>query len=513
MVAPDEGRPKCGTTGGRKSEHPTVPMNRGNWSRGTPGREGRCRVGRAVSGHGTAGGKDSEMPDLGSDVSTKQQRIAHLAKQAPDMVFVMLAHHIDVEWLREAYRRTRKDAATGVDGQTAEEYAANLEENLRSLLDRAKSGRYRAPPVRRVHIPKGSGSETRPIGIPTFEDKVLQRAVVMVLESVYEQDFLDCSYGFRPGRSQHGALEALWKQQMAMGGGWVLEVDIRKFFDTIDHVHIQTMIRQRVRDGVLVRLIGKWLNAGVLEDGTLSYPEEGSPQGGVVSPLLANIYLHEVLDKWFEHEVKPRLKGRGFLVRFADDAVFGFSSEDDARRVRAVLDKRFAKYGLTLHPDKTRLVPFRAPRRQDGDGPSGDGRPGTFDFLGFTHYWGRTRRGRWCIKRRTASDRFGRALRRISDWCRRFRHEPLAKQHESLSRKLKGHFGYYGVTGNSEALSRFRYEVQRIWHKWLARRSQRPMTWDRFNELLKVFRLPPPIAVHSAFRRGVNLTLPFGAKP
>src|SRR5688500_15072739 len=223
--------------------------------------------GRAVSGHGTAGGKDSEMPDLVSNVSTKQQRIAQLAKQAPDMAFVMLAHHIDIEWLREAYRRTRKDAAVGVDGQSAEEFAASLEENLQSLLERAKSGRYRAPPVRRVHIPKGSGSETRPIGIPTFEDKVLQRAVVMVLECVYEQDFLDCSYGFRPGRSQPGALEALWKQQMEMGGGWVLEIDIRKFFDALDHSHLHAILRRRVRDGVLLRLIGKWLKAGILEEG------------------------------------------------------------------------------------------------------------------------------------------------------------------------------------------------------------------------------------------------------
>jgi len=451
------------------------------------------------------------MPSLES-VSTKQQRIAELAKQAPEMVFTSLSHHIDIEWLREAYRRTRKDGAAGVDGQTAEEYAANLEENLQALLGRAKSGTYRAPPVRRVHIPKGSGSETRPIGIPTFEDKVLQRAVVMVLESVYEQDFLDCSYGFRPGRSAHHALEAIWKQQMEMGGGWVLEIDIRKFFDTIDHHHLQAMVRQRVRDGVLVRLIGKWLNAGVLEGDSLTRPEEGSPQGGVVSPLLANIYLHEVLDTWFEREVKPRLKGRSFLIRYADDAVLGFSSEDDARRVLAVLAKRFEKYGLTLHPDKTRLVPFRSPRRGSNDRDEGN-RPGTFDFLGFTHYWGRTRRGQWCIKRKTAGDRFGRALRRISEWCERFRHEPLRVQHKTLSRKLEGHNGYYGITGNSKALARFRYEAQRVWHKWLSRRSQQPMTWDRFNELMKVFELPPPIAVHSVLRRGVNMELRFGANP
>lgn len=225
-------------------------------------------------------------------VSTKQQRIAELAQQTPPMGFFSLAHHIDLRWLYEAYLRVRPDGATGVDGQTAQDYGAHLGDNLRSLLERAKSGTYRAPPVRRVHSPKGTGGDTRPIGIPTFEDKILQRAVAMVLEAVYEQDFLDCSYGFRPGRSAHQALDALWRQTMAMGGGWMVEVDIRKFFDTLDHAHLRALLRQRIRDGVLLRLIDKWLNAGVLEDGQLMLPAAGSPQGGVISPLLANVYLH-----------------------------------------------------------------------------------------------------------------------------------------------------------------------------------------------------------------------------
>ena len=266
-------------------------------------------------------------------ISTRQQRIAQLAREAPGMAFTSLAHHIDIEWLKEAYRLTRKDGATGVDGQTARDYAANLEENLQTLLDRAKSGTYRAPPVRRVHIPKGDGSSTRPIGIPTFEDKLLQRAVVMVLEQVYEQDFLDCSYGFRPERSAHQALESFWSQMMKMGGGWVVEVDIKKFFDTLDHGHLREFLRLRVRDGVLLRLIGKWLNAGVMEAGCIANSDTGTPQGGVISPLLANVFLHEVLDKWFEREVQPRLKGRAFLVRYADDFVIGCSCEEDARRI------------------------------------------------------------------------------------------------------------------------------------------------------------------------------------
>ena len=271
-------------------------------------------------------------------ISTRQRKIAELARQAPELGITSLNHHIDLDWMQEAYRRTRKDGAVGVDGQTAEEYAEHLDENLQSLLDRAKSGRYRAPAVRRVHIPKGEG-KTRPIGIPSFEDKVLQRAVAMVLEPIYEQDFLDCSYGFRPGRSAHQALGADRDQLMAMGGGWVVELDVQGFYDTLDKRQLREFVGHRVRDGVVLRLIGKWLNAGVLEDGAVTYPETGTPQGGVISPLLANIYLHEVLDGWFERDVKPRLKGRAFLVRYADDAVFGFAYEEDARRVLDVLPK------------------------------------------------------------------------------------------------------------------------------------------------------------------------------
>jgi len=430
-------------------------------------------------------------------ISTRQQRIAQLAREAPGMAFTSLAHHIDIEWLKEAYRLTRKDGATGVDGQTAKDYAANLEENLQALLDRAKSGTYRAPPVKRVHIPKGDGSSTRPIGIPTFEDKLLQRAVVMVLEQVYEQDFLDCSYGFRPERSAHQALESFWSQMMKMGGGWVVEVDIKKFFDTLDHGHLREFLRLRVRDGVLLRLIGKWLNAGVMEAGCITSSDTGTPQGGVISPLLANVFLHEVLDKWFEREVQPRLKGRAFLVRYADDFVIGCSCEEDARRIMGVLPHRFGKYGLTLHPDKTRLVYFKPPRG-GGDRPP----PGSFDLLGFTHYWSLSRKGSWVIKRKTAKSRFKRALKGIAEWCRRARHGPVQEQHRVLSQKLRGHYAYYGITGNSKTLDRFRFWVKRTWHKWLARRSQRGMNWERFTQTVdRVFKLPPAIAVHSKLRR------------
>jgi len=260
----------------------------------------------------------------------------------------------------------------------------------------------------------------------------------MVLETIYEQDFLDCSYGFRPGRSAHQALETLWQRTMKMGGGWILEVDIRKFFDTISHDRLREFLKRRVRDGVLLRLIGKWLNAGVLEQGCVTHPEAGSPQGGVVSPMLSNVFLHYVLDEWFVREVQPRLKGQSFLIRYADDFVMGFSREEDARRVMDVLPKRFEKYGLTLHPEKTRLVPFERPT----DRPQRPGLPeptlaGTFDLLGFTHYWGRSRRGGWVIRQKTARSRFSRVVKTITAWCRVHRHDPIAEQHRVLSQKLR----------------------------------------------------------------------------
>jgi group II intron reverse transcriptase/maturase len=438
-------------------------------------------------------------------ISTQQQTIATRAQQAPALSFTSLNHHIDTAWLHEAYRRTRKDGAPGVDGQTAAAYAEHLEDNLQDLLDRAKSGRYRAPAVKRAYIPKGDGSTTRPIGVPTFEDKILQRAVAMVLEPIYEQDFLDCSYGFRPGRSAHQALEVWRDQLMRFGGGWVIEFDVQRFFDTLDKAQLRAFVRHRVRDGVLLRLIGKWLNAGVLEDGAVWYPEAGTPQGGVISPVLANIFLHEVLDVWFEQDIKPRLKGRAVLIRYADDAVLGFSQEEDARRVLAVLPKRFGKYGLSLHPDKTRLIDFRRPRETEPSDSSASRRRRTFDLLGFTHYWARSRRGYWVIKRKTATDRLSRAITGIGRWCRAHRHTPISEQHRALAQKLRGHYGYYGITGNSQMLDHFLQAVKRRWHYWLNRRSQRgKWNWERFARVLRARPLPPAIPVHSTWRHAAN---------
>jgi len=337
---------KCGGMDCKTSELSIVLMKPGNHPKGPGG------------GKGEAGPWDSlegTMPRTPSleNVSTKLQRIAELARKAPEMAFTALAHHVDMEWLRVAHRHTRKDGAVGVDGQTAVMFGENLEGNLQGLLDRFKSGTYRAPPVRRVHIPKGDG-RTRPIGIPAFEDKVLQRAVVMTLEAIYEQDFLDCSYGFRRGRSAHQALEMLSGRLMRMGGAWVLEVDIQSYFDNINHGHLRAFLDQRVRDGVIRRAIDKWLSAGVLEGGELVHPDDGTPQGGVISPLLANIYLHEVLDRWFEHDVRPRLEGQAFLVRYADDCAPRRRGKETARSNGCSLAAREMRAGPSSPGCRTR---------------------------------------------------------------------------------------------------------------------------------------------------------------
>jgi RNA-directed DNA polymerase len=483
---------------GGESERPSSTDEAGEPSRGTLWREGGRRVTELLEG--------KTMGTLGpSAVSTRLQRIAEQAREAPTMVWTTLHHHIDLDLLREAYERTRKDGAPGVDGQEASCYAEGLEDRLLSLLERFKSGSYHAPPVRRVLIPK-EGGKTRPIGIPTFEDKVLQRAVAMILEAVYEQDFKDCSFGFRPGRSAHQALGELRTRLMDMHGGWVVEADIQSFFDTLDHGHLRSFLELRVRDGVIRRMIDKWLAAGVLEGGTLYHPEAGTPQGGVISPLLANIYLHGVLDRWFEEQIRPRLDGSAFLIRYADDFVFGFSSERDARRVYGVLPRRLERFGLRIHPEKTRLIEFRRPAfrpRPKRRGRTTGAR--TFDLLGFTHHWGRSRRGNWVVKQRTAGKRFRRAIMRIDEWCRKYRHAPVKWQHGQLARKLRGHYAYYGITGNARQLCTFKRRVERTWKRWLNRRSQRRrLTWARYQRILNRYPLPPAVVVHSIFRRAAN---------
>ena len=423
---------------------------------------------------------------------SKLQRIAEQAQANPKMVFISLAHLIDVALLTEAFQRLHKNAAPGVDGVTATEYAAHLQDNLTALHERLRTGKYQAHPVKRAWLGKEDGSQ-RPLGLPALEDKIVQRAVTMLLEAVYEQDFYDFSYGFRPKRSAHQALHELRERCRRQNIGWIVDADISKFFDTLNRSHLRDIIKQRVNDGGIIRLLGKWFHAGVLEEETLSYPESGTVQGGVISPILSNIYLHYVLDDWFVKEVQLRMKGRSFLVRFADDFIGGFELEEDARRFMEVLPKRFARFGLTIHPSKTKLVDFRKP--SGGDKPSTENK--SFDFLGFTHFWAKSRRGYRVIKRKTSKKRLKRTIRALWEWCRDNRHLPLKEQYQKLCQKLRGHIQYFGIRGNMRALERVIQEAKKAWQFWLSRRSQKAnIIWQKFKLLMERFVLPKPRIVH-----------------
>ncbi len=426
-------------------------------------------------------------------ISTQLRQIAEQAIENPDQVFTSLAHRMDVDFLHEAYRRVRKDGAPGLSRVTAKEYAENLEENLADLHRRLKDRCYVAPLIKRVWIDKEPGKK-RPIGITEFEDKIVQKAVSMLLGAVYEQDFYPFSHGFREGHSAHQALKEIRECCTKQGIRWILDVDISGFFDNIDHAWLREFIKRRVNDGGLIRLIGKWLNAGVVEGETVTVNEKGTPQGGVISPVLANIYLHYVLDEWFIKEVKPRMRGRCFIVRFADDFVIGCELEEDAKRIMEVLPKRFAKYGLSVHPEKTRLISFGKPA-SGREATRGDS---TFDFLGFTHYWTKSRRGYWVIKRKTAGKRVRKTIVAMRDWCRRNRHRPLHEQYRILCSKLRGHFRYFGIRGNMRAMETVLHFVIRGWRYWLSRRSRKgAINWDDFGALLEKIPLPTPRIVHN----------------
>jgi group II intron reverse transcriptase/maturase len=421
------------------------------------------------------------------DMSPELLKVAERAKRDPKGQFHSLAHLIDEAALARAYHRLRKDAAVGVDGITKEQYGQDLDEHLRTLHERLKAGRYRHQPIRRVHIPKEKG-KTRPIGVSTIEDKMVQGAIREVLEAIYEQDFKDCSFGFRPGRGAHGAIRTLNQTVNAGEVNWILEADIKSFFDSVDRKQLLEMLQVRVVDGSMLRLVGKCLHVGVLDGEEYSEPDLGTAQGSILSPLLGNIYLHYALDLWFEEEVKPRLRGKAILLRYADDYLMGFELKDDAERVMAVLHKRMSRYGLTLHPEKTRLFPFQRPKGKDGGDDSE-----TFDFLGFTLYWRRTLRGRWQMGCKTRCARLTRAIQAVNDWCRDHRHWPVKEQHAALVRRLRGHFNYFGVNGNQESMSILKTKAERSWVTWLRRRSDRTrLNWERFAALLRRFPLPLP---------------------
>ena len=429
-------------------------------------------------------------------MSTGLRKVAERAKREPAGRFHSLAHLIDEELLAGAFARLRGDAAVGVDGITKESYGQDLQRNLRGLHERLRTKRYRHQPIRRVHIPKEKG-RTRPIGISTIEDKVVQSALREVLQAIYEQDFVDCSYGFRPGRGAHDAVRALTRAVDEGEANWILEFDIVSFFDSVCRSQLLGMLQRRVADGSILRLVGKCLHVGVLDGEEFTTPSAGTVQGSTLSPLLGNVYLHEALDRWFAEEVKPHLRGQGVLVRYADDGCFGFERQDDAQRVMAVLGKRLERFGLKLHPEKTRLLDFRRPARSQGEGKG----PTTFDFLGFCWYWRRTRSGSWTVACKTRRARLARAIRAVYEWCRDHRHLPVPQQHAALKRRVQGHFNYFGVSGNAQSLKRFRWHVQRSWFKWLNRRSQRArLTWERYEDLLRDFPLPTARIVVSIWR-------------
>lgn len=426
-----------------------------------------------------------------SDISRSKNRspglveVAERAKRYPEGKVLALAHHIDESALERAFHGLRRDAAVGVDGVTVEQYGGNLAANVQALRGRMKAGQYRHQPIRRVNIPKGNG-DSRPIGISTVEDKIVQGAVREVLEAVYEQDFLDCSYGFRPGRSAHDAIRALNGVLRRGQVHYIVEADIVSFFDSIDRTKLMEMLRGRIADERLMRLVGKCLHVGVLDGESYLEPSEGAAQGSSLSPLLGNVYLHHVLDVWFEREVKSRLRAGSALVRYADDFVLCFENAEDAAYVWNLLEQRFKVFGLALHPKKSRSFVFRPPEE------GGQGGGTTFDFLGFTLHWEQTRSGHvWRVTFRTRGARLRRAIKAAGEWCRRHRHDSIEEQHRALTRKLVGHYNYFGVNGNSRAIQTLRYFVARAWKKWLDRRSQRArMSWKRFSELMRAHPLP-----------------------
>jgi group II intron reverse transcriptase/maturase len=407
------------------------------------------------------------------------------------MVFSALAHQMDEGFLTEAFYQLRKGAAAGIDEMSVTEYKVNLGERIANLHRRLVNGEYRAQPARRVWIPKGDGGQ-RPLAILVLEDKIVQRAVAMILEAIYEPYFADYSFGFRRYFSAHGALIYLRQQCLELGINWIIDADIRKFFDTISWDQLRTILQKRINDGAILRLIGMWLHVGVMEEGQVRNQEMGTPQGAPVSPILANIFLHEVLDEWFQKEVRPRMGGNCFLARYADDFVMGLSLKSDAERVFKVLPRRFERFGLSIHPEKSRMVQFSRPYWKRGKGP------GCFAFLGFTHYWAKTLNGGWTIKRKTQGKRLSRYLSAIGDWCKENRHKPLAEQHKTLSLKLRGHYEYYGVRGNFKMLEVAYEHTRVVWQQWLRRRSSmNRMSWDRFAAgVEQTLRLPVPRIVH-----------------
>jgi len=475
-----------------KSDSPEVPVKSPNKA-GQPAAEG-------MEGRGLAKGNLPQQNAFRTpsrrDALRALERVRQAASKDKKLRFTALLHHIyNLETLRRAYFSLKKEAASGVDGETWRHYGETLEDNLQDLAHRLKRGAYRAKPVRRVYIDKSDGRR-RPLGVPVLEDKIVQRATVEVLNAIYETDFLGFSYGFRPGRSQHQALDALYTGLLTSKVNWVLDLDIRNFFDGLSHEWLVKFIAHRMADRRVVRLIQKWLNAGVLEEGKRIRVEEGTPQGGSASPLLANVYLHYVFDLWVQAWRQKRAHGDVVVVRFADDIVVGFNSQADADQFRGELSERMRKFNLELHPEKTRLLefgPFAINNRQR----RGEGKPETFNFLGFTHICVKKRsNGRYTVLRQTIRKRLQAKLNEVKAELQRRMHEPIPEQGKWLRAVVGGHFRYYGVPMNQPALSLFRFQVGRLWHRSLSRRSQNGcVLWARMRRLITRW-LPLPSVCH-----------------
>ena len=471
-----------------KSDSPVVPAKPLN----------KTPVAEVVEERGLAKGNtvNATRPGhrAGSGAPHALDRVREVARRDKGTRFTALLHHVDLDRLRAAYWAIRPKAAPGVDGVRWEAYGQDLEANLRDLHTRLHTGRYRVSPSRRAYIPKADG-RARPLGIATLEDKIAQRAVVEVLNAIYEMDFRGFSYGFRPGRSPHHALDALAVGIEQKNVNWVLDADIREFFTSLDHRWLVKFLEHRIADQRILRLIRKWLSAGVIENGTWTECDEGAPQGASASPLLANVYLHYVFDLWAHWWRRRHAHGDVIIVRFADDFVMGFEYQQDAQRFLAELRERFANFGLELHPDKTRLIEFGrhvAPRRR----ARGLGKPETFDFLGFTHLCGKTRTGRFWLRRITISKRMRTKLREVNDQLKRRRHQPIPVQGQWLASVVRGHLAYYAVPGNTDAVAAFRTQATRHWYKALRRRSQRTrLNWTRMNRIANRW-LPPARVKH-----------------
>jgi RNA-directed DNA polymerase len=479
------------THGREKSDRVVVPLKSPNKAERT--------AAEVMEGRPLAKGNSRERngPRTQRRTSTQSalERVRQAAKKDRKQRFTALLHHVyDIERLRHAYRSLKRDAAAGIDGETWRHYGEALEDNLRDLSQRLQRGAYRAKPVRRAYIPKADGRQ-RPLGVPVLEDKLVQRATVEVLNAIYEPDFLGFSYGFRPRRSQHYALDALavgiWSRKV----NWVLDADIRSFFNTMKHEWIVKFIEHRVADERVVRLIQKWLSAGVLEDGKRMRSEEGAVQGGSISPLLANVYLHYVFDLWAQRWRNQPGRGDVIVVRYADDFVVGFEHQRDALAFRAELGERFAKFGLELHPDKTRILEFGR-YAASNRARRGEGKPETFDFLGFTHICAKTRNGRFAVRRQTMTKRLRAKLSEVKTELRRRMTEPIPEQGKYLRAVLVGHVRYYGVPGNGAALQRFRHQLGWHWRRALRRRGNRHRpTWERLRRHVTSW-LPPARVCH-----------------